>query len=139
MARRPLFLTAVVALIVGCLEAPPTALPFDVGNRRGLGRGSTHGLARRFGALGYPGYAYLGSSRSRANPAEVLLRTVAAESVDPRLLEASPWLLLHFRDFERDRRMKVTGKVSDGLIRELHQTTGLSSLSNGNGNGNGNG
>lgn len=39
------------------------------------------------------------------------------------------------RDFEKDRRMKVTGKISDGLIRELHETTGLSSLSNNSDNG----
>lgn len=32
------------------------------------------------------------------------------------------------RSFERDRRLQVTGKVTDGLITELQKTTGLSSL-----------
>ena len=32
------------------------------------------------------------------------------------------------REFERHRRMRVTGEVSDLLIRELHKMTGLSSL-----------
>ena len=39
------------------------------------------------------------------------------------------------RDFEQDRRLKVTGRVSDDLIRELHAITGLSSLKSDNGNG----
>ena len=32
------------------------------------------------------------------------------------------------REFERHRRLRVTGEVSDKLIRELHKMTGLSSL-----------
>jgi len=32
------------------------------------------------------------------------------------------------REFERHRRLRVTGEVSDRLIRELHKMTGLSSL-----------
>ena len=32
------------------------------------------------------------------------------------------------REFERHRRLRVTGEVSDMLIRELHKMTGLSSL-----------
>ncbi len=39
------------------------------------------------------------------------------------------------RTFEQDRRLEVTGRVSDGLIRELQAITGLSSLKVGNGNG----
>jgi len=38
------------------------------------------------------------------------------------------------RSFQKHRRMAVTGRISDGLIRELHTTTGLSSLKPENGN-----
>ncbi|MGI9415815.1 MAG: peptidoglycan-binding domain-containing protein [Hyphomicrobiales bacterium] len=39
------------------------------------------------------------------------------------------------REFERHRRLRVTGQVSDMLIRELHKMTGLSSLDLDNING----
>ena len=39
------------------------------------------------------------------------------------------------RTFEQDRRLKVTGQVSDVLVRELQAITGLSSLKVDNGNG----
>ena len=39
------------------------------------------------------------------------------------------------RTFEQDRRLEVTGRVSDALVRELQAITGLSSLKTGNGNG----
>lgn len=39
------------------------------------------------------------------------------------------------RSFERDRRLRLTGRVTDGLITELHKTTGLSSLAALDGNG----
>lgn len=39
------------------------------------------------------------------------------------------------RTFEQDRRLEVTGRVSDALVRELQAITGLSSLKTDNGNG----
>lgn len=39
------------------------------------------------------------------------------------------------KSFEADRRMKITGEISDRLIRELRSTTGLSSLNTDNNNG----
>lgn len=39
------------------------------------------------------------------------------------------------RTFEQDRRLEVTGRVSDALVRELQAITGLSSLKIDNGNG----
>lgn len=38
------------------------------------------------------------------------------------------------RSFERDHRLKVTGKVTEALLKELGQTTGLSSRTASNGN-----
>jgi transcriptional regulator with XRE-family HTH domain len=88
------------------LRLPPTALPLEVG-RRGLDQGGDDRVAKNLATLGYPGFAYLGHSRTLANPAEVLLRTLAAERVDPRLMEATPWLLLCFSDFDRDRTVML--------------------------------
>lgn len=72
-------------------------------NGRRLDRGADERVARSLAALGYPGFAYLGQSRTLVNPAEVLLRTLAVERVDPRLLEALPWLLLCFGDVDCER------------------------------------
>lgn len=38
------------------------------------------------------------------------------------------------RNFQQDRRLKVTGRITDALISELRKTTGISSLNSGNGN-----
>ncbi|MDQ3170325.1 MAG: hypothetical protein M3Q55_09345 [Acidobacteriota bacterium] len=50
---------------------------------------------RHLGMLGYEGFAYLGGQQSM-NPAEVLLRTLRADDVDARVVEALPWLLLTY-------------------------------------------
>ncbi len=88
------------------LRLPPTVLPFEVGTRR-LDRGGEDWVAKSLAALGYPGFAYLGDSRTLANPAEVLLRTLATERVDARLVEATPWLLLCLSDFDRERTVTL--------------------------------
>jgi transcriptional regulator with XRE-family HTH domain len=93
---------SLVKRLARVLRLPPTALPIEVG-RRGMDRGGSDKLAKNLAALGYPGFAYLGHSRTLVNPAEVLLRTLAVERVDPRLIEATPWLLLCFSDFDCDR------------------------------------
>ena len=46
--------------------------------------------------LGYSGYAHRRRPGGIRNPLEVLLRALSIEDLDPRLLEALPWLLLRF-------------------------------------------
>jgi len=46
--------------------------------------------------LGYPGMAYRKKPGPKTNPAEILLKALACEKLDPRLIEALPWLLLQF-------------------------------------------
>jgi hypothetical protein len=53
-------------------------------------------LAHDFAALGYPGYAYLRTRAAQKNPGAVLLTAVSQANLEPRLLEALPWLLLHY-------------------------------------------
>jgi hypothetical protein len=72
-----------------------------------LDQGGDDWVAKSLATLGYPGFAYLGDSQPLANPAEVLLRTLAAERVDPRLAEATPWLLLCFSDFDCERTVML--------------------------------
>jgi len=53
-------------------------------------------LAESLAALGYPGYAYLKHRAAKKHPAEVLLLVLFLENLEPRLVEALPWLLLKF-------------------------------------------
>lgn len=74
---------------VAVFRASPSDLP--VSSRR---RSSDDQLAADFGALGYPGYSHLqGELR---NPAEVLFDALDQADLDARLVEALPWLPLHY-------------------------------------------
>src|SRR5579859_1333126 len=57
-------------------------------------------LARDFGRLGYPGFAYLRGGQLK-NPAEVLLTALAQPNLDSRVAEGLPWLLLRYPDMDR--------------------------------------
>jgi len=92
------------------LKLPPTARPLRVG-KHGLD-GDPDRAAKALATLGYPGFAYLGRSRTPLNPAEVLLRTLGADRVDVRLLEALPWLLLHFEDFDHAQTVRLAHRHS---------------------------
>ena len=98
------------------LELPPTARPLRVG-KRGLGKFGTDRAAKSLATLGYAGFAYMGSSHAPTNPTAVLLKTLAAKRVDARLVEAMPWLLLRFGDFDRQQTTKLA--YSHGLQNRL--------------------
>lgn len=53
-------------------------------------------LVVELGGLRYPGYEAVGTTTVR-NPCEVLLRALAQADLEPRLVEALPWLLLRYR------------------------------------------
>ncbi len=53
-------------------------------------------LALQLAALAYPGFAYLRPRVRKKNPAEVLLTALAQDDLEPRLVEALPWLLLRY-------------------------------------------
>ena len=53
-------------------------------------------LAEYLSKLGYPGFAYLRTHLAKKNPAEVLLLALQQESLEPRVAEALPWILLNF-------------------------------------------
>ena len=74
---------------------PPAAVPRSP--RELPGRLDTAALARDLAGLGYLGLAYLRSRRwTPKNPGEVLLAALAQDDLDPRLVEALPWLVLRY-------------------------------------------
>ncbi len=78
---------------------PPTVLPPS----EPLGpatRVDAQTLAQQLAALGYPGFAYLRPYSRKRNPAEVLLIALAQDNLEARLVEALPWLLLHYWDLD---------------------------------------
>jgi len=85
----------VVRAATSLLDLPATALPMpdvaDVG-----GRVTDQWVAQGLSRLGYPGLAYQRKPGAKNNPAELLLRALALDDLEPRLAEALPWLLLRF-------------------------------------------
>lgn len=57
-------------------------------------------FAKEVSALGYPGFAYLKSRVRERNPAEVLLEALTQDSLEPRVVESLPWLLLQYWDMD---------------------------------------
>jgi hypothetical protein len=51
-------------------------------------------LVEELARLGYPGFAYVRSHVKSKHPGEVLLTALAQESLEARVAEALPWLLL---------------------------------------------
>jgi transcriptional regulator with XRE-family HTH domain len=73
----------------------PTAVPRS---QRGLGsRLDAATLARDLAGLGYPAMAHLRTRRwTPKNPGDVLLTALAQDDLEPRLVEALPWLALRY-------------------------------------------
>ena len=73
----------------------PTAVP---GARRALpARLDAATLARDLAGLGYPGLAHLRSRHwTPKHPGDVLLIALAHDDLEPRLVEALPWLVLRY-------------------------------------------
>ena len=58
-----------------------------------------HWVEQALARLEYPGFAYRRKPGAKRNPVELLLRALAYDDLDPRLVEALPWLLLRFEGF----------------------------------------
>ena len=73
----------------------PTAVPRSA--RALTARFDAATFAKDLARLGYPAFAYL-RSRTGApkNPGEVLLTALAQDDLEPRLVEALPWLVLRY-------------------------------------------
>jgi transcriptional regulator with XRE-family HTH domain len=83
---------------------PPTAIPLP--EPLDAAEASPDDLQRRLASLGYPGFAHV-RSKTVSNPAEVVLSAIVARDLEPRLVEALPWVLSVYPDLNwewlRDR------------------------------------
>src|SRR5262245_48562995 len=81
-------------------DLPPTTVPPSDSPKGLKGPGE---LAADLAALNYPGFSHLRPHHwTPKNPAEVLLAVLAKDELEPRLVEALPWLLLHYPALDRD-------------------------------------
>lgn len=100
------------------LDLPPTMLP--VRTVTGPGNRPTNGwFETQLGRLGYPGYAYLKHKDAMRHPAEVLLAGLTRHDLEPRLVEALPWLLLRHEGLDLGRL------VDDARARNLQNRLGF--------------
>lgn len=79
------------------LDLSPSTLPIGSVTQPLVSRQAALSLGR----MGYPGFAYLRGGHA-LNPAEVLARTLRAENLDARVVEALPWVLVTYPDLEWD-------------------------------------
>jgi len=111
----PLRLTQRLARL---LDLPPTVLPVMTSRSSGR-RQMNEWLVEQLARLGYPGFAYRSRPGVVRNPAEVLLAAVACDELEPRLVEALPWLLLHYEGFDLERL------VADAKAQDLQNRLGF--------------
>jgi transcriptional regulator with XRE-family HTH domain len=91
-------------------DLPPTAVP---PSDPLTGRHGAPELARDLAALGYPGFASMRPHhRSPKNPAQVLLSALANDDLESRLVEALPWLVLHYSPLDREWLVR-SAKLND--------------------------
>lgn len=77
-------------------------------------------LARDLAGLGYPGFAYMRSRNwTPKNPGEVLLTALAQDDLEPRLVEALPWLVLRYAMLE------WSWVVREAKVRDLQNRLGF--------------
>ncbi len=76
------------AKVISVLKVPATAIPMGQRHHRGS---DEFYFQKALGALGYPGFVYLRRT-AKLNPAALLLEAIDSDYLDPRAVEALPWL-----------------------------------------------
>jgi transcriptional regulator with XRE-family HTH domain len=107
--KRP-FTTRLKQKLVRKLQVQPTELPAKANSYK-VSKVSDDQLTADLAALGYKGFSHWKASRLR-NPADVLLSALYSDKRDARLVEALPWVVLHFPDMEW-RSLVRAAKVYD--------------------------
>jgi transcriptional regulator with XRE-family HTH domain len=83
-------------------------------------RADANTLARDAAGLGYPGFAHLRPSKwTPKNPGEVLLTALAQDELEPRLVEALPWLVLRYATLD------WSWVVREAKLRDLQNRLGF--------------
>ena len=81
------------------LKLPPAVLPLPSDNDLEKARPMKHDFSAALGALGYPGFAYLGK-KAKVNPALLLFDALNEPDLDSRVAEGLPWLVLTFAELD---------------------------------------
>jgi hypothetical protein len=81
------------------LKLSPAALPLPPDNDLEKARLMRHDFGAELGALGYPGFAYLGR-KAKVNPALLLFDALNERDLDSRVAEGLPWLALTYADMD---------------------------------------
>ena len=81
--------------LVSSLGLPPDALPVNPET----GPLPSDRLAAALASLGYPKFSYL-RRRVRLNPAELMARALRSKSLEARVVEALPWVLVRYPDVD---------------------------------------
>ena len=100
------------------LELSPTMLPVLAGPRSAV-RPTNASFAAQLARLGYPGFAYRARPGVVSHPAAVLLAALAFDDLEPRLVEALPWLLLRYEGLDHQQL------VADAKVRDLQNRLGF--------------
>jgi len=100
------------------LDLPPTMLPVTT-TSAWKDRPTNDWFEAQLARLSYPGYAYRKRPGPMRHPAEVLLAGLAFDDLEPRLVEALPWLLL------RHEGLDVGRLVAEAKARDLQNRLGF--------------
>lgn len=90
---------SLVCRAMKALKLPATAMPLPSESEMDDGRTVRNDFGAELGALGYPGFAYLGK-KTKVNPALLLFRALNERNLDSRVAEGLPWLALTYAEMD---------------------------------------
>lgn len=97
---------------------PPTVLP-TADEFKPRASVANEEFVNEVSALGYPGFAYLKARVKERNPAETLVEALSQTSLESRVVEALPWLLLTYWD------MNLGWLVKEAKLNNLQNRLGF--------------
>ena len=95
--HRPLS-SRLLARVRKSFDLPPTMLPLKM---ESVQLGDSEELKSELGALGYVGFGFF-RGKPTWNPAQVLFTALRERDLDPRVVEALPWLAWEYADLDWD-------------------------------------
>jgi hypothetical protein len=98
--------------------APPTVLPLP-DTVEAWPACTNEVFVRHLSALGYPPFGYIEPHPRPENPAALLLWALGSDTLEPRLFEGLPWILLAFADLD------VAWLVREAKLQDLQNRLGF--------------
>src|SRR5215469_10011983 len=90
---------SLVCRAMKALKLPATVLPLPSESEMDHVRTVRNDFSAELGALGYPGFAYLGK-KTKVNPALLLFGALNERDLDSRVAEGLPWLALTYAEMD---------------------------------------